>query len=322
MKVLMITSEYPTKEAPFRVPFIVRQIKFLQMKGIDVHVLSFRGAKNPINYFSTFLKVQKLLHSTSFDLVHAQFGQSGLFTFFNKIPMVVTFRGSDLEGIIGNKGQFTIAGKILQMLSKLVIMRAQTIILVAENMARFLPKTQSYHVIPSGLDLELFYPMDRSLCRQKLGWSIDSKIVLFGGRPYVKRKRYDLAVQVVKLAKSKIELKSLDDVLPEAVPVIMNAADLLLLTSIHEGSPNVVKEALACNTPIVSVAVGDVKERLKGIKGCYICENDNPEEIAKLLDTALTSRETAFEGRKYVQHLDENLLADQVIKIYRDISST
>ncbi|MDH3710103.1 MAG: glycosyltransferase [Cyclobacteriaceae bacterium] len=316
MKVLMITSEFPTAETPFAVPFISRQVDFLRKRGVKVSVFSFRGSKNPWRYLKTYFKVQSVLKKESFDLIHAQFGQSGVFTLFNSLPMVVTFRGSDLEGIIGPNGNYTFKGKILQWMSKWVARKSQAIVLVSESLAKHLPPGCAYQMIPSGLDLELFKPMDQLECRRRLNWKMDVPIILFGGRPGVKRKRFELAKEAIAKTASKPLLKPLDDVLPHEVPLMMNASDGLLLSSLHEGSPNVVKEALACNTPVISVDVGDVKERIQDIDGCYLCRNHSADEIARGVDFVLTTKSPSFTGRKHVEDLNEYLLTDKLIAIY------
>ena len=97
----------------------------------------------------------------------------------------------------------------------------------------------------------------------------------------------------------------------------MAACDALVFTSLQEGSPNAVKEALACDLPVVSVPVGDVAERLQGIAGCELCADDRPETIAAAL-TRVLARGGRIAGRAAVRDLDERLLTQQVIAIYRD----
>ena len=97
----------------------------------------------------------------------------------------------------------------------------------------------------------------------------------------------------------------------------MNAANVLVLTSTHEGSPNVVKEALACNLPIVSTDVGDVRERVAGLDNCVVCEDDRPETVAAALEQALDSGEFV-NGRDAVLDCDETLLTQHVIRIYQN----
>jgi glycosyltransferase involved in cell wall biosynthesis len=100
------------------------------------------------------------------------------------------------------------------------------------------------------------------------------------------------------------------------MPYLMNACDAMVFTSRQEGSPNVVKEALACNLPVVSVPVGDVPERLRGVEGCELCADDRPETIAAALERVLR-RGGRCNGREAVTALSENLMAQRVIAIYR-----
>jgi glycosyltransferase involved in cell wall biosynthesis len=99
------------------------------------------------------------------------------------------------------------------------------------------------------------------------------------------------------------------------MPVLMSACDALLFTSMQEGSPNAVKEALACDLPVVSVEVGDVPVRLQGIEGCELCSDERPETIAAALERVLR-RGQRIAGRQAVQQLDENLITQQVLGVY------
>ena len=103
------------------------------------------------------------------------------------------------------------------------------------------------------------------------------------------------------------------------IPFYMNAADALVFTSRQEGSPNVVKEALACNLPVVSVRVGDVPLRLQNVEGCELCDDDRPETIAAALERVLR-RNRRVAGRDAVRDLDEQRLAQEVISIYRSVA--
>src|SRR5207249_8413423 len=133
--------------------------------------------------------------------------------------------------------------------------------------------------------------------------------------------RYDLARQAVDILNRSLSAELLvgwgaphDD-----IPFYMNAADALVFTSRQEGSPNVVKEALACNLPVVSVRVGDVPLRLQNVEGCELCADDRPETIAAALERVLR-RNQRIAGRSVVQHLDEQKLTEQVIAIYRSVA--
>ena len=96
----------------------------------------------------------------------------------------------------------------------------------------------------------------------------------------------------------------------------MSAADALVLTSMHEGSPNVVKEALACNLPVVAVDVGDVRHRIGAVAGCVLCADDRPETVAAGL-VAVLQRGRHIAGRETVLDLDERITAEKTIAVYR-----
>src|SRR2546427_538845 len=151
--------------------------------------------------------------------------------------------------------------------------------------------------------------------------SSDGRLVLFVGNPALPRKRYPLARQAVGIVAQSLPVELvLGWAVPhDQIPYFMNACDALVFTSLQEGSPNVVKEALACNLPVVSVRVGDVPVRLKGVEGCELCADDRPETIAAALERVLR-RNQRIAGRSVVQHLDEQKLTEQVIAIYRSVA--
>jgi glycosyltransferase involved in cell wall biosynthesis len=317
----MVTVEWPSNEFPARVPFLLRQVELLRKRGVEVDIFHFEGKKNPLNYLLAVIRVGKFLRNNKVDFVHAQWGQSAVPVFFNRHPLVITFRGSDLYGIVNPDGSYTWKSYLLRGISRLVARKAKRIILVGEAMKKLLPASvlDKVEVIPSGIDLNLFRPMQAVECRRRLGLVSDRKIVLFGANPERPEKRYYLAEQAVQLLRKKldVEMIALINVKPADVPYYINAADVIVLTSAHEGSPNIVKEALACNRPVVSVDVGDVKERISGLEGCYVTD-DNPEAIAAGLLMAL-SVERPRDLRSSVLNLDENRITDQIIQVYRKV---
>jgi teichuronic acid biosynthesis glycosyltransferase TuaC len=316
LRVLMATCEWPTSERPQDVPFIVRQVEFLRRAGVDIDVFFFRGAKKLANYLRAWKQFHYKRAHGQYDLVHAQWGQSGLLALPKLLPLVVTFRGDDLEGIVGPNGHYTLAGRFLQLGSQMVAYAADEVITVSEKLARDLPR-RPFHIIPSGLDLDLFRPMPVIDARRQLGLPQDKRLILFAANPENARKRYWLALAAVELlgAAPPTEIVVAKGVPHNKMPLYMNACDVLLLTSLHEGSPNVVKEALACNLPVVSTDVGDVSARVERIEGCAVV-HDSPDEVASALRMAL-SRANRIESRKMVITLDEGELTRQIIQVYQ-----
>src|SRR6266536_834116 len=284
IRVLMITSDWPDLASwGGTATFISRQVDFLRAAGVDVDVFRFRGGGKPLRYVSAWLDVQR---RGRYDLVHAQFGQSGLLALPKRLPLVVTFRGDDLEGVLSNAtGRLTARGRLLPLLSRVVARRADATIVVSAHMKAFLHRQARPHVIPSGLDLERFRLIPQAEARRHLDLPAEGRLVLFVGSPTSSRKRYDLARRAVEIVKRSGPVKLvLGWAVPhEQIPYFMNACDALVFTSRQEGSPNVVKEALACNLPVVSVAIGDVPERLRDLAGCEVCADDEPETIATAL---------------------------------------
>jgi len=320
IRVLMITSEWPTKDHPEWVPFLVRQVESLQIAGVDVQVFPFRGGKNPWNYLKAWVQLRKQFLFSDYDLLHAQFGQSGLVALPAPIPVVVTFHGSDLQGYIGKHGRQTLSGKILKLMSKFIAELAKEIIVVSDDLAKEINRIP--HLIPCGVDINNFSPIEKNLARKQLNWPINENIVLFIGNPDNPIKRYSLANNVINLVQKNINcsLFTVTGVKHQEMPLYLNAGDVLLVTSKHEGSPTIIKEALACNLPVVSVDVGDIRQRLKGIDGCVVCENDTPRVIAKQLERVLLKNQRT-NSRAEIKDLDESLIAQRIINVYFSVLS-
>ncbi len=185
-----------------------------------------------------------------------------------------------------------------------------------------LPAIKTCHIIPSGIDFDLFRCVPGDDARRQLGLPADERLVLFVGNPEQARKRYRLARESVDILNQRFPARLVVawGVPHTHVPIYMAACDALVFTSMQEGSPNVVKEALACNLPVVSVAVGDVEQRIGGVEGCELCTDDSPEAIASALERVLRRRKRV-KGRRSVEHLSENAITQQVIAVYRSALS-
>jgi teichuronic acid biosynthesis glycosyltransferase TuaC len=282
-----------------------------------VDLIHFRGARNPANYVKAWREVRRRLGAGGYSLVHAQWGQSGVTALPKQVPLVITFRGNDLEGIVGPDGRYTNVGRVQTLVAQFAARQADARIVVSDSLGRRLGGLP-YEVIPSGLDLEVFHPHSRQGARQRLGLSPTHRYVLFAASPTNPRKRHCLAKSAVdRLPKThQAELLVSEGVRHSDIPLYMSAADALILTSMHEGSPNVVKEALACDLPVVSVDTGDVRERIQPVEGCVLCEEETSEALAAGL-MRVFDRDARVRGREAVADLDETLLTRRVISIYQ-----
>jgi len=319
MKVLVIACEWPSPQIPHEGIYIYRQVESLRHAGIEVDVFSFQGRKKPVRYAAAWKQLRAEYQISKYDLVHAHYGQSAVLALPKQKPLVITFHGSDLLGIKDHHGRITMQGRLLQTLSKMMALVSNQNIVVSREMLNYLPRPGAI-VLPCGIDTELFTPLPMELSRKKIGLSNNhNNLVFFAANPNRQEKRYQLALQAVQIAQQTvpgIELVTANNIPHEMMPYYMNASDVLLLTSMHEGSPQIVKEAMACNLPVVSVAVGDVIDRLDGQDGCWICEDDSPKTIARNLVKVLRlSHRTST--RNTIYHLDENVISKRLINVYR-----
>jgi teichuronic acid biosynthesis glycosyltransferase TuaC len=236
------------------------------------------------------------------------------------LPVVVTYRGSDLNP---NPSDHPLRQTLGRLLSQLAALRANRIICVSNQLrGRLWWRRSRVNVIPSGVDTKLFFPRPRDTVRAELDWRTDERVVLFNASADPVVKRLDLAQSAIKAAErrcGKIRFVVLDgNVTPEIIPVMMNAADCLLLTSDWEGSPNVVKEAIACNLPVVSVNVGDVEERLAGVECCQIVKRSS-EALGMALAEVLPKK-TRSNGYQSSMPFELGTVAKRVASVYESVA--
>jgi glycosyltransferase involved in cell wall biosynthesis len=272
-----------------------------------VDVLFVDGPANKLNYLGGIFRFRRQIARHHYDLVHAHYVFSGIIALAQRgLPVVTTFHSGEV-----------LEGSFQRALSRLVSARADLNIAVsAEVMQRLRGRSC---VIPCGVDLERFRPVDVEEARRRLNLPTDARLVVFAAamRP---EKRFDLVQEAFALVQERLpdaRLVVVSNQPPELVPLYMNACDVLVLASRKEGSPQVVKEAMACNLPIVSTAVGDVPEVMVGTEGCHICTAD-PQDIADKLVSALEfGRRT--DGRKRVEDLSMERVAERVMEAYGQV---
>jgi glycosyltransferase involved in cell wall biosynthesis len=311
MKVLTLV---PMSKAQ-TMPPVLRQIESLRQIDIDVDVLPIEGAP-VLKYLHALPAVVR--RSRSADLVHGHYGYCGWLSRLQLgRPVVVSFMGDDLLGTPGWNGELSCFSKLVVRLNRRLAQLVDCVIVKSPEMAQVVAPVEA-RVVPNGVDMENFRPLERDVARRQLGWRLDARYVLFGGNPGNPRKAFPLAQEAVARAAARggaIELEPLWGVRADEVPVLMSAADVLLLTSHVEGSPNVVKEAMSCRLPVVSVRVGDVKRLLEDVRASYVCGRD-PDELATALGAALNGGRTNGREALRAQGLDLPSVAQRLATIY------
>ena len=302
-------------------PFVRREAEALRGAGHEVELLGFDN-RNYRRFFSEWRKLRAAVARSKPDIVHAQFGKfTALTAAFAGAPLVITFRGTD----INRNSKYSLARSAAGILaSQIAAFFARGIVCVSNEIRSkvWVSRSRPTIVLPTGVDLRVFKPMDRAAARKKLGYQPHERVVLFnaGRNPAVKDP--ELAQAAVDRAAAKLDhirFVVLDgSVRPEEVPLYMNAADVLLLTSKTEGSPTVVQEAMACNLPVVSVDVGDVRERLNGVQHCAVLRSRDPALLAEELIRLLADPRRS-DGRTHATTLGLGPIAARLADFYRTV---
>jgi teichuronic acid biosynthesis glycosyltransferase TuaC len=319
LRVLMVIPESPHTASMI---FVKRQIASLQEAGIECSTFLLASRTSPRLLFREWKRLRRAIEESQPDFLHAQFGTmtSFLTVLSTARPVVISFRGGDLNPY---KSRFKLRQRVGRLLSQLSALRASRIICVSAQLKeRLWWRKDRVTVIPSGVDTAIFRPRPREAARCDLGWEQNERVVLFNAGTDPVSKRLDLAIASVEKARAvcgQIRLHVLDGkVSPGLIPVLMNAADCLLLTSDWEGSPNVVKEAIACNLPVVSVDTGDVQDRLAGVEPCKIVER-SPGPLGAALAEVLAKRARS-NGHENAMQFSLQAIAKRVASVYESVA--
>ena len=311
MRVLIICSRRGySPHTDYMAPFVYEQMNAVQSLGVECRALLVDKGRS--GYSRALKDIRKVVREFSPDIVHAHYGLCGLIANSQrKVPVVTTYHGTDLHD------------KRLRRASQLSVVLSKRNIVVSRALSNNLLKQKSIRVIPCGVNADLLIPLEKESARMKLGWDIIQKYILFSKEFYNPAKNYPLAKASVDAYNSKFangsdaELLEFIGYTREQVLLLFNAVDCVLMTSNNEGSPQFIKEAMACNCPIVSVDVGDVKDVISSTDGCYLAERD-PNDIAGKLNLAIKHGKT--NGReKVLQEFDSHVVAHNVIKVYEEI---
>lgn len=309
----------PRRDTPGRMSFVKRLAAGIERLGTPVHQFRVVKSANPFEFVRQGLALRRLARTTSASLVVAQFGSyTGLLVaVFAKHPTVMTFRGSDLNPEPNTPYPVLLAQHAASHLASL---RADGIVCVSQELADRLRVRTRRAVIPSPTDVELFRPMDRAECRAALGWPAAARIAVFFGGNNPALKGIDLAREVraeLEQRRSPVELRIIADEIPLAdMPVHLNAADCLVFLSRFEGSPNLIRDACACNLPIVASPAGDIGTVLRDVRPHRLV-NRASTDVADAVEALCTGSRS--NGRDAVAGYATAIAARRSLDFYTEI---
>jgi teichuronic acid biosynthesis glycosyltransferase TuaC len=265
VRILVVTNMFPTPGRPYFGIFVERQVEALRRLGLPVAIEAVAGDRGEIDYFTGRPRVMRAIREHRPDLLHYHYGYTPLVAPFAGVPYVVTLCGDDLNGESDGRGGITLKTRAGIPVTQIFAAGARRVIVKSEAMLRRLwpMARRKAEVLPNGVDTGIFFPGDRAAARAALEIPDDALVVAFVNSIGQATKRLDLARATRdELARrgEPVHLLVAESVAPADMPTFYRAADCLLMTSDLEGSPNCVKEALACGVPVVGVPVGDLPE--------------------------------------------------------------
>lgn len=308
MKVIFVSKVHKDKQPGV---VVANQIATIQKYTTTEIVYFGIEGKGIWTYFKNVPKLYRFLKKTPHDVVHANYSFCG-FTAAMALssPLVVSLMGSDTK----TTGLLKFATKTcIRFFWKKTIVKSK-------SMADDLNSSRPVSVIPNGVDIALFENTNQSESRKKLNFDSSKKHIVFIGDPLRFSKNGQLAKKCVDgLNRSDVLFHIVNGLPHKEIISYMHAADIVLMTSRYEGSPNVIKEAMACNKPIVSTNVGDVAFLLEGVEGCYVT-GQTEIEITKALTTAIefatTTKNTKGTEKLICLGIDAKSTADKIVSIY------
>lgn len=299
-------------------PIIKNQGESLKRAGVelDYYALNGRGWKG---YVKNIKPLRDKIKKGGYDVVHAHYSWTayitGVASMGLKVPMVVSLMGND---ILDHWWYPVLA----RMVAKCKPWKA--VIVKSQEMKNRVGMPYA-NVIPNGVNMEMFCELPQVECQKKLGWDSKKKHVLLPADPSIPRKNWPLAEAAVqKLNADNCQLKTFElhafkNTPNDETPIWYNAADAVVLSSFYEGSANALKEAMACNRPVVTTDMGDCRERIEGCEGCYVANTYEVDEFAELLGKALQYEKSGGRERLLADGIADYQIAERLITIYKNI---
>ena len=305
MNILVVCSgNFPNFSFEKNQAFIFDQVNSLRSINKEVfYYLFFIKGKGILGYLNNLSQLKIKIRKYEINKIHAHGGMSGLLVNLQrKVPIITTFHGSDINF------------PKLRIISSLVSLLCKYSIVVSKNLKDKIIFKKNIKIIPCGVDLNLFFPINKDFARKSLGLDLEKKYLLFSSSFDNPVKNYKLLNEALILLPKDLSVIELKGYTRKQVCLLLNAVDVSILTSFSEGSPQFIKEAMACNCPIVSVDVGDINKVIGNTDGCFIASFD-AEDIRRKIQHALAfGRRTS--GCEIIKLFSIDKLAEQILALY------
>lgn len=328
MKILTVTNMYPFAGERYYGSFVREHVEALVGDGIEVDVVFVNPREGKLKYLTEMPRLARAMRAGHYDVLHAQHSYCAVQTAGLRsvlgidTPLLFTIHEGEAYSS-SSAGRSTTLTKRLaywKRLKRLALDLSDHVVTVDERLLAVLDYRGPYSVIAPAVDTELFRPMDRVECRRRLGLPVEEEILFFPASAARPEKGADVFKMALACLDRKVHVVYGGQIERAEMPLYMNAADVVVQTSHFEASPMVVKEAMACDTPVVSTDVGDVSALFGVAPGCF-CTNRDPQRIAAELRQALELRgPVGARERVLASGLSPTSVAGRYRKVYREMS--
>lgn len=325
MRVLVVASVYLSGHGNW----LAEQVRSLRSASVDVDVIFFDPRETRLNYGLYLPRIVRAIGSGRYDIIHAHHTYTMLLAEIGRrltgatVPLVFTIHEPEIVDGEGRTRTWHPTSRLRHSLplKRFAARRADFVIFVARQLATVLAIGGRHEIIPCGVDLGKFRPLDRAECRRQLGLPANRPVIFFPANPQKRFKRFELAREVYGLVRRHLPdalIVAGGSIDAETMPFYYNAADVMLQTSFCEASPTVVKEALACEVPVVSTDAGDTREVIEGVPHCWVCPED-PHALANRILEVNGHRLEGARDHLLQRGLSLEQIAEKVIRVYERV---
>lgn len=308
MRILLVHSGNAVGGDSERYTFVREQGTALQQLGCEVEYYAVVGT-GVRGYLKNVKPLRKKIAESKPDVVHAHFGLCGMVAVLaahKKVPVVITCHNGET------------LSKSANIITSLAIQRADYSFCVAQHIYdKLYIKPKHYMIQPCGIDMKDLPLVDKATAMQEMNLPKDKVNILFGGSFSNARKNAPLAQAAIALLnRDDVNLIEMRGFNRHQVNLLFCGCDMLLLPTKSEGSPQVLKEAMACNCPVVATDVADIAFLLQGVTNSYVTSFD-PKDVADKIQRVINCSERT-NGRERIDalHLDNPQVAEHLIKVY------